>query len=272
MICPKCGTEFVEGVTHCSDCKVLLVAPSELKKETSHFMTMPSNMAKKLTDFLIYSEIYAELEDIENDMSNVYVEIGAEKRAKKLATVFLSEEAKNMPLPEADESEDDSEDELELAPPYVLAKDKHSDSNGTFYMLCGASIAVIGYCLKDVITNFSSIVAGTYPSYLTLIVFSLIGVLLVWGSVKYYKITKEVKAEIATEEAWHTEVSSWLNDTFSAESIDSNVTATYGEAQEEIFILNRYDYLKKETRAKFPELPTGFLDLEIENFYEAIFE
>lgn len=275
MICPKCGTEFVEGVTHCSDCKVPLVAPSELKKKTEFFMTAPTDVAKKFIDFLVYSGIYAEVQESDTeDVSLIYVELGRENRAKKLATVFLDEEAKNMPLSESEETTDilENNNEDNETSTYILAKDKHAESNSTFWMLAAAAIIVIGVSVKNTITGFSAIIDGTYSSYLPFIVFWFIGLLLVWGSVKYYKITKEFKNKISAEELWHTQVSYWLEQTFTANSIDEYVTATYGDAQEEIFILNRYDYLKKEARNKFSDIPTGFLDLEIETFYEKIFE
>lgn len=264
MICPKCGMEFVEGVTHCSDCNVPLVAPSEIKKETEAFMTMPTELAKKLTDFLNYSEIYAEVAESEDEtMSVIFVEVGSEKYAKKLTQVFLKEQ----PI-EIQETEEDVEEEEPIGT-YILAKDKHSDSNSTFWMLGGAALIVIGMSLKNTITG---IISGTIYNPLSLVVFWLMGLLLVWGTVKYYKITKEVKERISIEETWHTQVSAWLIENFTAESIDANVIAIYGETQEEIFILNRYEYLKKETRGHFAEVPVGFLDLEIENFYEMMFE
>lgn len=281
MICPKCGMEFVDGITQCSDCKIPLVAPSELKKEMISLIELPKSYGQRLADFLIYSKLHAQIEETDaEDLCMILVPEDEKKQAQKLAAVFLQEEPLEE-LSSGDDPEESSPEDFEKQSQsmasltkgsYTLASNRYEDAKGTFWMLFGAAIILTGICLRNTIAHFSQLIHLTYDSYLTYIVFWIISILLIWGAYKYYRIMKELKERIQTEDSWHQQIIAWLNSSFTADSIDQTIREHYGNVQEEIFVLNRYDYLKREAVTSFPDIDPGFLDLEIEAFYETTFE
>ena len=213
MICPKCGMEFVDGVTHCSDCHVPLVTPSEVKKEMIPFMEGSVTTMQRLTDFLIYSGIDAKMEETDitdtnmaEDTENMnpvnicvlWIPKEEEKQAQKLATVFFHEEEKRNPMSISQESIKDMKSNKATASKeeqgtYILGKDRHADSISTFWMLAAAALVCTGISLNNTITNFSKIISLEYNSYVPFVVFWIISILLIWGTLKYYKITKDLK-------------------------------------------------------------------------------
>lgn len=126
--CPQCKTEYQEGYTVCSDCKVPLVEKlDELEDEICYepfFQSEDQKTAEKLASFFEYSGLPSEVSfDEEYQLYIVSIPPGAEKDARKLYEAFYIVEAersiKDMQKKASEQvisdenSEDESEQDLE---------------------------------------------------------------------------------------------------------------------------------------------------------------
>lgn len=129
--CPKCKTEYREGITHCADCKTELVTDYRevlLQNATEVLIKVDkehSMFPEKLKDFLTYSGVSSVIVD-EGEMYGVYVAPEDMRKAKKCFQAFYSvetemvmqraEEAAFLKGEEYDNYFGDEEDEEENAP------------------------------------------------------------------------------------------------------------------------------------------------------------
>ena len=112
MWCPKCRTEYQDGVTVCSDCGTELVEGTEEEFDIVDICELnDQEMAQKLVDYLIYSKIEgARLLEEEDGVYVVVVPTKMQKKADKIFDGFKAvwKENKEKELEKA-EAEDKSE-------------------------------------------------------------------------------------------------------------------------------------------------------------------
>ena len=107
--CPKCKTEYREGITVCADCKVELVEEYKdavLQDATEMLVKVDAEhqmFIKKLHDFLEYSKIPSVVLK-EGDMISVYVTPDDYNQAKKCFKAFYSVETELISLQQAAET------------------------------------------------------------------------------------------------------------------------------------------------------------------------
>ena len=112
MWCPKCRTEYQDGVTVCSDCGTELVEGTEEEFDIVDICELKDQeMAQKLVDYLIYSKI--EGARLLEEVDGVYVVVVPTKMQKKADKIFdgfkaVWKENKEKELEKA-EAEDKSE-------------------------------------------------------------------------------------------------------------------------------------------------------------------
>lgn len=305
--CPNCKTEYREGITHCADCKIELVADlNEVKVRNATAMIVKVeaeqlSFAQKLVSYLNYSGVSAVLMD-EGDMIGVYTTPEEFKNARRYFKAFYSVESE-MILQRAaeaaflsgEEYEEDTEEEnadealtleeqtasesntgnqnvqktsVKKAAPHISAASRYEDYRSSGYTFTVLGILGIAFAAL----NFFELIPFVASNFVLLIMFLMFAVFLVLGIFSFLT-AKTLKGDADTEEQLVAEANAWLNESITEEtlrSIDGVNTANVQSA--ELLYLNRIDKLQEALLAQFPGLQASLAEQLIEEFYTQKFE
>lgn len=276
--CPKCKNEYVEGTKECADCGVALVETLEERKAV---IFGEKEQMEKLKEFLEYSKINdvcVKLNE-EDNTYELFVKEEEEKQAKKLATVFLKEEAKQKAEREAS-GEDGEKESDETKTEFYTVKStgiyqdsavKAEDNKSSAYTLLfvgGVGLVVIALCMFGVIDlnlNETSkyMVYGVMGALFVL--FIVMGVV----SMRSYKIFAQ-KAQ--KEDNLTGEIRNWCLADLSAEKVDAQLSEEDKDLEEEMKYFKRTEILKKLIGEKFLNLDEAYLEHFVDDIYPEIFE
>ena len=229
--CPKCETEYREGILVCADCGSALVED--------------------------LSESSGAMEEMENISSLDPLEI-LKNMTPEEATAFIEESKK-----EAYERRQKVEEGPGV---YVESSKKAQDmKSGAYSLLLVGGVGLVVVLL--VLFNIIPLHMNIFSKYLVLGVMGTMFVLfLVMGllSIKSYK-----KFEIkATEEDQLTDkLSVWCKENLTSEIIDSELE----EEEEELKYFRRTEKMKEMISDKFMNLDAAFLDSFVDDLYQNIF-
>ncbi|MDD5899770.1 MAG: hypothetical protein PUC73_02545 [Lachnospiraceae bacterium] len=299
--CPKCKTEYREGVTHCADCKTELVADYKevlLQNATVVLAKVDAEhrvFTEKLHDFLEYSGISSVVLS-EGEMLGVYVAPEDLKKAKKCFKAFYSVETE-MVMQQAeeaaflkgeeydnyfgDEEADEPEEEENGACPqcqdktmshsrkaseknFVSAASRYEDyrsSGFTFTILGGFGIGFAFLNFVGVISLFGSV----FSSSVLFIMFSIFLGLGIFSFVKAGKLKEDAKNEqeqIAT-------VKAWLQENITDEVLASlRADGSYEDEPKtaELLYLDYLDQLLDKVLVAFPAINASLAEQLIEEF------
>lgn len=300
--CPKCKTEYREGITHCADCKVELVAEYKevlLQNATANLVKVDAEhvmFTKKLQDFLQYSGISSVILN-EETMLGVYVAPEDLNKAKKLFKAFYSVETE-MVMQQAEEAaflkgeefddyfgddEDDTEEASEscketasrgrstassccAAEPqgFVSAVARYED-----YRSSGATFTVIGSVgIVFAILNFMDVISLFGSTYSSFVLFLMFGIFLILGIFSYAK-AGHLKENALAEKQLVADVKEWIAQNITKEMLDSLNSEESGEDDsrtEELLYLDRLDQLVETVLAAFPTVHASLAEQLIEEF------
>ncbi len=287
--CPKCKTEYKEGITVCADCDSTLV--EELKQQCDQCVAMfnKEDEANKFLEFLTYSNIMdtSIVYDETQEGYGVYVTEDTLDEAKKLYHAFDSSEVKKKieednPLKEAleeafektesDDGEDMDQDvEIPLAKvmpkssvTYVKKEERYNDFRSSFYIFLVFGIAGIiftGLNIAGVVSLFSSvlqymILGGVSIAFIVIAIFS-------------YSKSKTLFDEIDDEKEITASIKEWLSENITAETLaqfDNEIDA------KEVIFLKKIDYIKNRLYEHYTFDNDSYVDELIEEFYNENFE
>lgn len=301
--CPKCKTEYREGITHCADCKVELVTEYKdamlqdateliVKVDAEHQMFM-----EKLHDFLEYSEIPSVTLN-EGDMLGLYVTPQDAKKARKCFKAFYSVETEMMMQQAAeaaflkgeeydyfgddDEEEEDSENdsaskgyttffdssdvdkEEKENKKYVSVASRYED-----YRSSGITFTVLGVLgLLFALLNFLEIISLFGSGFSCFVLFVLFGIFLALGLYSFAKAEK-LKAGAEAEKQTVAEAKEWMKENISKDMIEmlnSDETDEEGLKSAELLYLDRLDQLAEKLLTAFPTLNDSLAEQLIEEF------
>ena len=297
--CPNCKTEYREGITHCADCKVELVAEykdavlSDATVALVHVDEENRMFAQKLHDFLEYSGILSVVLE-EDGLTGVYVTPEDEKRAKKCFKAFYSVESEKV-MQKAEEAaflkgeefdyfgddEEDSEEatsdsravnaaqasarkEEDAGKKYVSAASRYEDyrSSGFTFLILG-SLGMIFALLNflDVISLFGS-------TFSCVVLFVMFGIFLALGIFSFVK-AGQLKAGADAENKTVEEAKRWMEQNFTKDMLNT-VTSDDSEDEiksEELLYMDRLDQLVARLLAAFPSLNDSLAEQLVDEFF-----
>ena len=295
--CPNCKTEYREGITHCADCKVELVAEYKdvvLKNATAVLVQVETEQqafVEKLRKFLEYSGITSAVME-EEGFTGVYVAPEDLNKAKKCFKAFYSVETE-MVMQKAAEAAfmkgqefdyfGDDEDEEEVSEPLLGSQEDATDeavepervkdvsvaskyedyrsSGFTFVILGGLGVAFALLNFMDVITLFGS-------GFSSAVLFIMFGIFLVLGIFSFVK-AGQLKAGAEEENELVSKVKVWMQENFTKEML-ADLTKTDISSDEvnteELLYMDRLDGLVKRLSDAFPTLHDSMAEQLVEEF------
>lgn len=298
--CPKCKTEFQEGISVCSDCKIPLV--DELDVSDSYVELLGSEkelLISKFSKYLTYSKIKNIIKEDPEKGFVIFCEPGKEKKAKAAFAAFLSvetelhkkavesgepdendifadEDMQDVPS-EGDEDEfgetliDDENDEAAEAANdprnttiFVKQSDKSKEykSTAVTFILFGILLAVLFVLnITKTMTLFGNPLSLGVIGALTVI---FIGV----------GISSNIRARKALEAAGKEDeliesVNNWLKENITEEVLS---TVRNPELSPEVNYLKETEYIKTNLEANFEGLDENFVYSIIEDYYNEYIE
>ncbi len=301
--CPNCKTEYREGITHCADCKVELVAEYKdavLQDATEMIVKVDGDhqmFIEKLRDFLEYSDISSVIHKDE-DMIGLYVAPQDFKKAKKCFKAFYSVETEMM-MQQAAEATflkgeeydyfgDDEEDEEESENDSPSAKyttyydspeadseesesKKHVSAVARYedYRSSGVTFTVLGVLgLVFALLNFMDVISLFGSGFSCFVLFVLFGIFLALGLYSFAKAEK-LKESADAENKTVAEAKEWMKENISKEMIEqlnSDETDEEGQKSAELLYLDRLDQLADKLLDAFPTLNASLAEQLIEEF------
>lgn len=275
MICPKCGMEFKDGIVICTDCGTTLVRDlQEAQVEMVPMISLPAAYATRLCAYLVYSDIKAEAVVNEENPDEKIILVSASQKtlASKHAGVFLTQEPLEEALSEVNE-EDEPEDALSFlanyAPSghqYKTVRTKYDEAVSTAFTFGGCAIGLVLLILDYFITNFLP-----KGSIMTVILFAGIAIAMIFGSIKYFFISKDLKKAAEEEGYQQVSIRSWLENNPIQKIMMDAMMEQMGSQFEETLIEREY-FLLGVLKEQFPDINQGLLEYEAERYLDELDE
>ena len=268
--CPKCKSEYVEGTKKCVNCKVELVESLEEKRSITFG---EAEEMENLKEFLEYNEM-KNVEVAFNGEDHTYelrVNKEDEKQAKKLAAVFLKEEAEKE-----EKMEDPGKDNIQKMAGYTVyqnnaarAEDNRS-SAFTLLFVGGAGLLVIILCMAGVI----SLSLSATSKYMVYGVMGALFILFIVMGIVSMRSSKIFEQKAKTEDNLTEEITKWCLTDINRELIDKMIQEVDGEEEtsEEMKYFKRTEKMKALINEKFLNLDEAYLEHIIDEIYSGIFE
>lgn len=283
--CPKCKTEYRDGISVCADCGIDLISYDSMKEQKKLVVLVTGEkqeQIEKLYEFLKYSAIESAKMEFNESNETWIISVAEEeqKESKKLYQAFYAGELQlqaealqqQSAQPDIEKTEKEEYELLEKtkrlrsdpSDTYVPKAEKYKDLISTTFTFIGFGILGLIFALLNifkVLTLLSSILPQVVLSILC-IGFIIIGV-------QSYLKAITTKGEIGQEEELTRLLNEWMQ---------THVTREYlyeledPALTEEINFLNKMDFIKERILEEFGEINESYLDQVVENYYNENFE
>ena len=247
--CPKCKTEYIDGITKCADCNTPLV-------DTWEEIAAAEEAAKKEAHEAAMEQVKAIIEQMEQP----------EEDASECEVTECEEDAEAF-----DESPEDEEEELvekKRVGTYVKPEEMYSDTKSSGYMLLVLGVAGIAalvlVALRIIPLSLDPVMQYIFYAVLGILFIAFIGL-----GINALKKSKEYKAQISVDDDLSTELLAWITEDEQKEKITGVVTQDMTEDEKYFEIQNT---MQKMILEKQPEISEEFLDYILELAYQKIFE
>lgn len=272
--CPNCKNEYVEGIKKCADCGCELVAALDETKEAVIFGEQ--EQMGRLLSFLQHNGITTASmqEDEAAQLYEIFVSDKEHQQAKRIANIFLIEEAKKQEntakenTEETVQAQDSAADDMQKG--YLDSARMAAECKESAYALLGVGIVGLAAVLL--------IAAGVLPVRISYMISAVMAVLFLGfviigirsiGSAKVYR--KRALSESHLKE----EIMRWCGEYLTAEKVDemfAQESFTKEELSDEEKYFKRTEYMRYLISQKFINIEGGFLDNLIDELYPGIFE
>lgn len=268
--CPKCKTEYKEGIQTCTDCGCELVSEQpEMTDYVDLTVLATKDLAEKLSQYLSYSNIKNHyIFDTEEDAHKVQVASDELEKAKKAFAAFYMVEAQNKKetqsieedaVTESEEEETSSNDSNFSMYETKGNKAKELRSTAIIFLLFGiAGLVVVILNGIGVLHIFNS------PLQYLLLTAMFIGFLLV--AINSIHASKKAAEDSVKEEKLTNDILAYLNATIDQAAI---LKMKDPQQSEEANVIRILDGIRYAIVTQFGELNEAYLDYIAEEYYSS---
>lgn len=295
MICPKCGMEYVPGVTMCTECKVALVEEEPQVAERIAVCKGNEQLANRMTEFLTYCKI----KNVEKEYNEVedtwYIIVDAEDAdmAIKQASVLISQEYQQdrsaaepfKALDGEDTASTDAEnatDEPELIIPeaestkggaFVAKKAKYEDLKGTAvsFISVGSAALVLDILLFAGVLKLSFLAESSQVMMKIMLI--IVGGIFLFIGIQAQLKTKGMKEEVAQEDTATEKIMSDFTSAYTGEDIDAQIYRIQADISDDLLPFQRLELIKRLVQKQHPEVnDDAFLDEMCDQIYSHYYD
>lgn len=243
--CPKCKSEYREGIKECADCKIPLM--DELPPDSENPYLEENQMKQQMQQWV--------LEDIEEPQEDA-----DEENAESEKTISIETQVRNARLNAARDS----------VRVYCDKKTKAEDFKSSGYtLIIVGTLGLAALVLLELgVFPFSLAAPGKYITYLVMGTMFLIFVIMGFSSFKSFK---KYAKEAETEDDLTSRIKKWTLENVAKESIVRKA-ALPAEMPEEVKYFRYFEMLKSAIKAEFGDINASYLESLAEELYGEIFE
>lgn len=240
--CPKCKSEYREGIKECADCKIPLM--DELPPENENPYSEEAEMKQM--------QQWVDTEEPE--------EAEAEENAEPEKELSIETQIRNARLNAARDS----------VRVYQDKKSKAEDFKSSGYtLIIVGTLGLVALVLLELgVFPFSLAAPGKYITYLVMGAMFLIFVIMGFSSFKSFK---KYAKEAETEDDLTSRIKKWTLENVTKESMVKKAALPAG-MPEEVKYFRYFEMLKSAIKAEFGEMNAAYLESLAEELYGEIFE
>ena len=281
MWCPKCKTEYRDGITECADCGAKLVERDELSDNVNVCEINDEASADEILEYLQYSGVKtaAKEEDSENQ-SEQEAEAGDTEDEELVEKDDAMEEDSEVDDAKEDiENMDDDDDNLLVSDKimedtsellltsdkkeYVKKADEYRDmkySGITFIVFGIIGLIYLALCKLEVLPI-------TYNNVIFVIIVILFVIFVISGIVSIHKAGK-IKLLISEEEAKTKEIKEWLDQNLTQDMIDGWLDSQVTDMENDLILTAR---IKKMLEKEFDDQSEEYIEMIADEYFEEHF-